>query len=100
MTVRRLLRELDSLEITQWVAYEQVFGPLGGAREDVLAGVLGAAVMNSQRTKNSDRKWSASDFLPEWDQNKPRPQRTWQELLALAQQANAALGGTVNTKGA
>lgn len=90
MTVRRLLAETDSHELSEWMAYERVAGPLGGVRGDAQAAVVSATIANVNRSKGQ-RPTKVSEFLIEWDQ---RPQ-TWQEQLAIAKRINKAHGGTV-----
>lgn len=68
MTVRRLLAETDALELTQWQAYELVYGPLGGLRGDVQAGVVASVIANANRGENTE-PYSPNDFLPPWGQD-------------------------------
>lgn len=82
-----MLSRMSSREITEWVAYERIAGPLGPERLDILAGVISATVANSQ----SKKKHKPADFIPQWDQ---RRGQTWQEQLAAVRAANRALGGT------
>jgi hypothetical protein len=46
MTVRELLERIDSAELTEWIAFDQL-EPFGEARADVRAGVIAAATVNS-----------------------------------------------------
>lgn len=89
MTVRELLARIDSRELSEWVAYEQITGPLGPERSDIHAGIIAATIANSNRGKGS-KKAKPADFIPKWD--KPK-QDTAQQLTAI-QQINAAFGGT------
>lgn len=68
------------------MAYEQLTGPIGPERGDVLHGVLAAVVHNSA----SRRKRKPKDFIPQWA---GRPRQTWQDMLAAVRTANTALGG-------
>lgn len=96
MPVGELLRRTSSAELTEWMAYEQLAGPLGPARDDVLVAQLCAVVANANRDKKS-RKAKPKDFVPEWDKGRGEPQ-TWQQTRSVARMLNAAFGGTVNGK--
>ena len=96
MPVGELLRRTSSAELTEWMAYEQLAGPLGPARDDILIAQLCAVVANSQKDKKS-KKAKTKDFLPEWDKGRGEPQ-TWKQQKSMAQMLNAAFGGTVNGK--
>ncbi|MDT3395431.1 hypothetical protein RKE29_01990 [Streptomyces sp. B1866] len=89
-TVAELLARTSSAELTEWMVYERLTGPLGGRRGDVQAAIVAATVANAQRARG--RALRPEDFLPVWD--KPRAM-TPEEMWAAAMQANAALGGTV-----
>ncbi|MFE0720249.1 DUF4035 domain-containing protein [Streptomyces rochei] len=94
MTVRQLLAETGARELAEWRAYEQMSGPLGGARGDVQAALVAAAIA-AVNTPKGKRPPSVSDFMPRWDRTKIR--KTPEELFKLALAANTSLGGTVNT---
>src|SRR5699024_5650184 len=96
MPVGEMLRRTSSAELTEWMAYEQMTGPLGPERQDILFAQLCAVVANSQRGKK-DRKAKPKDFLLDWDRGRGEPQ-TWQQQKSIAQSLNAAFGGTVNGK--
>ncbi|MFH8369201.1 hypothetical protein [Streptomyces sp. NPDC018031] len=90
MTVAELLSRISSRELTEWAAYEQLTGPLGGRRGDIQAAIIAATVANSQRSRG--RRAEPADFLPRW--GRPRvmtPEAMW----AAAVQATTALGGTI-----
>lgn len=91
MTVREMLGRIGADELDRWAAYEKVHGPLGGARDDVLAAMVTAAVYNSRRTRSSDPLIKPVDVIPQWD---GKPRQTWQEQKAIAQQLAATFGGT------
>ncbi|MCI3271027.1 phage tail assembly protein T [Streptomyces cylindrosporus] len=91
MPVRELLARTSSRELTEWMAYEKVTGPLDSRlRTDISAGIVAATVANSQGSK---RKLQPSDFIPKWFKRRKSPEEIWQDVL----KANAALGGSVNT---
>lgn len=85
MTVRRLLAELDSRELSEWAAYERFAGPLGGARDDIHAAIVATAATNANRTKK-DRKAKPADFLTKWD----RPPQSVEEQKAIMRSAIGA----------
>lgn len=94
MPVGEMLRRTSSAELTEWMAYEQMTGPLGPARTDILFAQLCAVVANAGRDKKS-KKARPKDFLPRWDRGRGESQ-TWQQQKSMAQLLNAAFGGTVN----
>jgi hypothetical protein len=65
MTVRQLLRSLDSYELAQWQQYERLFGTLGPRRDDILAADIAMTVYNSQVPKKSQAK-PHEKFLRDW----------------------------------
>ncbi|MFF0867626.1 hypothetical protein ACFYUV_38095 [Nonomuraea sp. NPDC003560] len=89
MTVGRLLAEISSAELTEWIAYEQISGPLGQARTDIHTAMIGSWIVNSQRGKRGPLP--LRKFLPGWV---PRPQQSPEEIYSRIRQINAALGGT------
>ncbi|MFM9629518.1 hypothetical protein ACKI10_18060 [Streptomyces galilaeus] len=89
MPVRELLARTSSREITEWMAYEKVTGPLDSRlRTDIAASIVAATVVNSQGPK---RKVKPSDFIPVWFKRRKSTKEIWQDVL----KANAALGGSV-----
>jgi hypothetical protein len=89
MPVSELLARTSSLELTEWMAYERVTGPLDiRLRTEIAAGIVAATVTNSAGSK---KRAKASDFVPTWFKRKKTPQEIWQDVVA----ANAALGGVV-----
>jgi hypothetical protein len=64
MSVRRLLGEMDSREISEWMAYESV-EPFGPWRDDVRAGVVAATVANVNRAKGA-KPYMPTDFVLEF----------------------------------
>lgn len=89
-----MLADIGSAELAEWRAYEQLSGPLGGARGDVQAAVIASVIAGVNRGKGQ-RAPKISDFMPRWDRTKVR--KSPEDLFRMAQAANAALGGAVNT---
>jgi hypothetical protein len=89
MPVRELLARTSSRELTEWIAFEKVTGPLDSRlRTDIAAGIVAATVHNAQGAK---RKAKPSDFMPTWFKRRKSPAEIWQDVL----KANSALGGLV-----
>ncbi|MFE2936661.1 hypothetical protein [Streptomyces sp. NPDC059278] len=84
-----LLRTHTSQELTEWIAYERVTGPLGPERHDALCGILAATVSNAARGKGQPAR-SPADFIPKWDQDAGPD---WQQMLASAKAMNRRFGG-------
>ncbi|MDQ1037276.1 hypothetical protein QFZ75_003692 [Streptomyces sp. V3I8] len=90
--MRHLLADIGSAELAEWRAYELTFGPLGGARGDVNAATIAAAIV-AVNTGKGKRPPTIADFMPRWDGT--RIKKTPEELFKQAMAANAALGGRV-----
>lgn len=89
MPVAEMLRRTSSFEITEWMAYEQLTGPLDTRlRGDISASIVAATVANSQGAK---RKLKPGDFIPTWFKRKKTVEEIWAEVM----KANTALGGSV-----
>lgn len=72
---------MSSREFAEWMAYEQIAGPLGPERADVLHAVHMAMLYNQWAAKGKTKK--PRDFLPEWD---PRArQQTSEQMLGMFQ---------------
>lgn len=93
-----MLADMDSAEITEWMAYEQISGPLGPERIDVLASIMAATTANTARGKGQSAK-EPKDFLPEWDQGAESGPGDWQQMLATAKSLTRRLGGNDLTEG-
>lgn len=65
MTVRQLLEEIDSSELTEWIAYS-VIEPFGPEADDYRAGVMPALHANSNR-RDGSKAFRPRDFFP-WSQ--------------------------------
>jgi hypothetical protein len=91
MPVRELLARTSSRELSEWMAYEKITGPLDSRlRADISAGIVAATVANSASGK---AKAKPRDFIPTWFRRKKTPAELWQEVM----KANTALGGSVQT---
>ena len=77
MSVKRLLLEVDSAELTEWMlVYRQ--DPWGGFRSDLQAGIVASTVANSMRGKGG-KAFSAKDFMPKFE---PPKKQGHAEMLA------------------
>lgn len=90
--MRHLLADIQSDELTEWMAYEKLTGPLGPDRGDVLHGIQTAVIANTV----AKRKARPKDFIPQWDQTRSAD---WQDMLATARALTSRLGGTDTTGG-
>lgn len=79
MTVSELLARISARELSEWIAYERIEGPLGGARGDYHAALVASTVANSNRGKGKAHK--LSDFLLKWG-GKKSVDDTWAALVA------------------
>ena len=91
MTVREMLARMDSDELSEWLAYERITGPLDlGTRIDVNIAMLASATYNMRRGKGQPAK-KVSDFLIKWET--ARQGQTPEQMLAIAAALNRRMGG-------
>lgn len=69
---------MSAREVTEWAAYEQVAGPLGAERDDVLASMQSFYALRAAGAK----KVKLKELLPRWD--RPKAMR-WQDMKLIAQ---------------
>lgn len=86
--MRELLARVGADELAEWMAYEQITGPIGGERADLHTGLIASTVANANRGKG--RAFKVADFVPTWD----RPPQTWRDQLAIVTALNTQLGGS------
>jgi hypothetical protein len=84
---------MDSRELTEWMAYEQVTGPLGTERGDIHTALLATVVANSLKGKKG-RRHKLRDFLPAWHKRR----QSDDEMLAMAKTLNRMHGGRTITR--
>jgi hypothetical protein len=94
MPVAELLARTSSAELTEWMAYEKITGPLGGGRDDIHMAVLASVIANTARGKRG-RTARPKDFLPKWDTDR---RMDWREMLAAVKQINRRMGGSDTTR--
>jgi hypothetical protein len=68
-TVKQLVTELDSMEITEWQAYDAIT-PIGPERGDVQAALIASTVINVNRSEGA-RAATLTDLLLDWDPVEP-----------------------------
>ena len=90
MTVADLDSRLSSSELTEWIAYEKMSGPLGQRRGDIQAATIAATIANGNRGKKG-RKFKLSDFLIPYGQQSER--KSPMQLLAAIKSLNKSMGG-------
>lgn len=62
MTVKVIRREMSSLELSAWVAYDRL-SPIGPERQDINQAIGTAVLANVHRGKGS-KQYKPQDFLP------------------------------------
>jgi|LauGreDrversion4_2_1035121.scaffolds.fasta_scaffold1006655_2 hypothetical protein len=74
MTVRQLLENIDSIELTEWLAYDQI-EPFGPQREDLRAGLICSTVANHSMSppKKPQRPSDYMLFAGEAGERKSKP---------------------------
>lgn len=81
---------MSSSELTEWMVYEKITGPLGRRRQDIQAATIAATIANANRAKNAKRA-QINDFLIPYERQGNR--KTGRELLATLRDINSALQG-------
>lgn len=67
MSVKRCMREVDSAEFAEWMAYS-IHEPFGPEREDQRAGMIAALIANVNRDpKQRAQPYNVEDFFPRFD---------------------------------
>ncbi|WP_282703254.1 hypothetical protein [Streptomyces sp. CC219B] len=89
MTVADLDSRLDSYELSEWMVFEKMTGPLGRRRGDIQAATVAAAIANANRPKGG-RKFTVKDFLIPYGE---AGRKTPEQMLAAVRDINTSLGG-------
>jgi hypothetical protein len=93
MTVAEMLERISASELTDWLAYERIAGPLGPERGDVQAAVIASTIANVNRGKRG-KIFKPKDFMPQWSRPGARtPDAMRSMLVALTRR----FGGKVKT---
>ncbi len=91
MPVRHLLATVDSAELAEWMAYEQVAGPLGPIRQDLAAATIALTVARALGGKKAKRL-KFEEFLPAWARPE-KAEQAWEDMLTTVLAINKQLGG-------
>lgn len=62
MTIGQLKREMSSVELASWIAYDRI-SPIGPERDDINQAIQTALIANAHRTKGA-RQFKPQDFMP------------------------------------
>ena len=89
MTVADLDNRLSSFELSEWMAFERITGPLGRRRQDIQAATIAATVANANRGKGG-KKFKLSDFLIPYGTSE---RKSPEEMLAAIKSLNSSMGG-------
>ena len=89
-TVGELLARISSRELSEWMVYERIAGPLGPVRGDYHAAQIAATLQNVNRGKRGKAR-TLDDVRLRWDAREPVSP---EELYAKVRRINAGLGGT------
>jgi hypothetical protein len=99
MTVRRLLREVDSVELTWWDGYYQIY-PFPQDRLEWSFAMLASVQANIHRdSKKKSKPFEPSDFLPKWEKASEKAQAQTQasnqpmDGLTFVEMLNTLFGG-------
>lgn len=71
MSVSQAQKEISSREFVEWQAAENILGPLGIWRIDIIGAIVAAAATNAQRTR--DEQVDAKHFIPEFGKEPEEP---------------------------
>jgi hypothetical protein len=65
MTLRELRKKITASEITYWQAFELEFGPIGQARDDILAGWVSMFTIAPHRGEDAG-PMDLTNYIPKW----------------------------------
>lgn len=88
MTVADLDYRLGSVELTEWMAFENITGPLGRRRGDIQAATIAATIANANRSKRG-KKAKVADFLIPYGNQK----KSAEQMLDAIRSINRSMGG-------
>lgn len=91
MTVTELLGRMSGQELADWMAYEELRGPLGPARGDWQAAVVASTIANVNRGKRGKRV-KVADLLLKWRSSRLGRQSA-EEMEAVGRDLAMRLGG-------
>lgn len=94
MSVSELLASMSASELAEWMAYEEITGPLGPERGDIHAGIIASTIANVNRKKGK-RPYKPQEFMPTWD--RPRA-NTPQQMANFLKSLTLGLGGKIRKR--
>lgn len=93
MPVSVMLRQMDSAELTDWMAYWRV-EPFGEERADLRSGIVSSVIASCMSA--SKKKYKPSDFMPDFGAKK---KQTVEQMRVLIKQVSRAFNrGKVNSR--
>jgi hypothetical protein len=93
MTVSELDLRLSSYELTEWMLYEKITGPLGRKRQDIQTAMICATLVNVNRGKRGT-KAKISDFIIPYEKHRSNRQNP-QEILRTVKSITKSMGGQI-----
>lgn len=80
MSVSRCMREVDSAEFAEWMAFA-AWEPFGPEREDQRAGMIAALIANVNRDSSKrSEPYEVEDFFPRYDEEQRRQEQAFVEV--------------------
>ena len=95
MTVDELLDRISGQELTDWMVYEQAFGPLGPTRGDVLAAQISATIVNMLRDPSKGSAMTIEKMRLRWP-GEPEREVDPDDQALMLQQLAKTLGGEIS----
>jgi len=86
--VAELEASMSSRELSEWMAYEAIDGPVGPQRDDLRAGVVAATMANCHRAKGPAFK--PQDFMPYYERPRTNPDAALDALRVALNKAKGA----------
>lgn len=93
MTVAELLVRMSGEELADWLAYEEMEGPLGPGRGDWQAALIAATVANTVPRKKGKARTKIDDMLLKWKGGRSAKQSA-EEMEAIGRDLARRFGGT------
>lgn len=92
MTVAELLARMSGEELADWMAFEELRGPLGPSRADWHAALVASTVANTVPRRKGRARAKLQDFMIKWRSNRTSRQSA-AELEAIGRDLARQLGG-------
>lgn len=85
--IKRLLREIDSRDITDYLAYYQI-EPFGTEQDYIQAGIVASTIANVNRSKNT-QPFKPYDFVPSSFKSKIHKKQSAEDIKFIFEQMAA-----------